>query len=132
MFDWDQREDPTQERVREWFQRVGSGQWMPLYGSFGGDGWRGGILAALAPVDYRPTAVGKPAWDLFHGTYSPGFSTGYEGDDLVTEYVRLSSQPVEPIVIERGFDGVRPAIANWPRSFGSTTTSSTNLVCRRT
>lgn len=103
--------------MRKWFESFGSGQWTPLYGSFGGDDWQVGILAALAPVEYRPTAVGKPAWDLFHGTHGPGFAQGYDGNDLHTTYFRLSSEPVEPIVIERSFDGVQPGYRELAEEF---------------
>src|SRR3970282_569644 len=93
--------DPAQERVREWFRSLGSGPGLPLYSGVHEDGWDFGTLSASAPPAYRPEALRHPSWDLRHGDHPPGFVQGTnDAGDLETTYLRTSSDPLEPLVIE--------------------------------
>jgi hypothetical protein len=96
--------------MREWFLSLSGGEWLPLWLSEWQKTFNFGISAALAPISYRPTAVSGPGWDLNPGAHAPGFSQSYEGGPRApkTEYHRLSCEPVEPLVIDHQFHGVRP------------------------
>ncbi len=101
--------DPGQEHVRAWFSDLGAGPWLPLCAGIDEDGWHIGTLSAVAPPSYRDQALSAPSWDLHHGSHGPGFAQGQDASgEWVTTYLRVSSEPVEPLVVERDFHGVRP------------------------
>ena len=99
-------DDPAQERLREWFLHLGDRPWLTLYSSIGTEGISCGTFCGLAPPSYRGEAVRDPAWDLMHGGHGPGFSQDGAG---VATYERFYLDPLEPLVIEHEFHGVRPS-----------------------
>jgi hypothetical protein len=111
-------DDPAQERVRAWFSNLGSGPWLPLYATSHEEGWNFGVLSAIAPPSYRAQALSAPSWDLHHGTHGPGFVQSVDdAGKWVTTYLRISSDPVEPLVIEREFHGIRAAYRELSEEF---------------
>jgi hypothetical protein len=112
------REDPGQDDLREWFLRLGSQARLPLYTSLDEDGINCGTFCGLAPTSYREEALRDPGWDLMHGPHGPGFSQEWDGDGAeTTRYFRTSSDPVEPLVIDREFYGIRPAYKELSEEF---------------
>lgn len=107
-----------QERMREWFAQLGRGAWFPLRASRHDDSVNVGIYCALAPPSYRSEALSDPGWDLLHGSHGPGFSQGSDGSGgWITTYHRVTSDPLEPLVVEREFHGIRPAYVELSEEF---------------
>ena len=100
-------DDPAQVRLRKWFLDLGSSVWIPLLTSLREEGRNFGMLAGLAPTSYRTTALNDASWDLHHGAGRPGFTQTYGGSEPVTTYLRTPSEPLERLVHEREFHGVR-------------------------
>lgn len=103
------RDDPAQERVREWFLGLGSAMWLPLITSASAEGASITVYTALAPTSYRTTAMTGPSWDLHIGNGRPSFSQrADEKGGWITTYDRYPRDVVEPLVYVRQFHGVRP------------------------
>jgi hypothetical protein len=101
--------EPGEESILAWFRELGKRLWLPLRGHLKHGGVTVGWYSALAPITYRSEALRDPSWDLSHGTHGPGFSQWGDGDGGVNrEYHRNSSEPLEPLVVERSFHGVKP------------------------
>ncbi|MGD0863792.1 MAG: hypothetical protein ABSA21_13725 [Candidatus Limnocylindrales bacterium] len=110
--------DPEQLGTLKWFRELGTRQWLPICGHRDEGGVRVGWYSALAPVSYRPQALEKPSWDLLHGLHGPGFSESSDGQGGWTRsYHRISSEPLEPLAIERGFEGIKPAYLELAEEF---------------
>lgn len=102
----------SQEDVQEEFLRLDRGQWTTVYRSWYEDNKsNGGIYCGLASPDYREIALSGSTWDLRVTDSRPGFSQGPgENGELVTRYHREGDESeVEPFVLLREFDGVRPS-----------------------
>lgn len=110
--------DPGQNDALNWFRGLGGGPWLQLRSNFTDTGVSGGTYSALVPLRLRQEALIRPGWALTHGTLRPGFvqTTGDDGDH-VTTYGRLLSDPYEPIVVERTFDGIRPSYEELAEEF---------------
>jgi hypothetical protein len=77
-----------------------------------------GTFCALAPASYREEALKGPGWNLMRGSHAPGFVVERGAADAeVTTYLDNSSAPVEPLVIDRTFHGVRPAYRELAQEF---------------
>ncbi|HEY3334676.1 MAG TPA: hypothetical protein VGK16_05500 [Candidatus Limnocylindrales bacterium] len=99
--------DLVDGRVLAWFERLGGDGWIPLSLRFGGS-ITGGVHSAIAPIAYRPEALASPEWDLTHGMHGPGFVQEGASGARVARYVTLPTAPVEPILLDRAWDGLRP------------------------
>jgi len=68
-----------------------------------------GIYCALIPTEQIEEILGYPTWDLGHGDGLPE-ATQYQEDGVVaTEYLRFGvNSRIEPLVIDRDFQGMRP------------------------
>lgn len=112
------REDPGQDDVRAWFLGLGSQASLPLCTSLYEDGISCGTFCALAPPSYRAEALRDPGWDLMHGPHGPGFSQEWDGSGAeIIRYLRIPSDPVEPLMIDREFHGIRPAYRELSEEF---------------
>jgi len=68
-----------------------------------------GIYCALVPTADIEKSLSSPSWDLMHESGYPGAVQYYEDGETVTEYYRFGDgSGVEPLVIDRGFYGMRP------------------------
>ena len=110
-------QDPVQLAVREWFGSLESLRWMPLASFVGAGLDRISSFSALAPKAHRVKALASPSWDLHHGSARPGFSQSWRGGRMKTNYHRLSSAPVEPLLHEREFHGARADYAEVSEEF---------------
>ncbi len=112
------RDDPAQEQVREWFSKLGSEPWLLLCTSHHAGGISCGTFCALAPASFRPRALSNPGWGFSHGAHRPGFSQRGDGSGgSTTTYHRYTSEPIEPFLIERDFQGVRPGYRELSEEF---------------
>jgi hypothetical protein len=110
--------DPEQAGTLRWLRELGTRQWLPICGHRDEVSARVGWYSALAPVSYRSEALKKPSWDLLHGGHGPGFSESSDGEGGWTRiYHRISSAPLEPLAIERGFEGIKPAFRELSEEF---------------
>jgi len=110
-------QDPLQLAVREWFGSLESLRWMPLASFVGAGLNRISSFSALAPKAHRVKVLASPSWDLHHGSAGPGFSQSWRGGRMKTNYHRLSSSPVEPLLHEREFHGARADYAEVSEEF---------------
>jgi hypothetical protein len=111
-------DDPAQEDVRRWFLGLGSEARLPLVTGFHEEGVNSGTFCALAPVSYREEALKGPGWNLMRGSHGPGFMVERgETDAEITTYLSNGSAPVEPLVIDRTFHGVRPSYRELAQEF---------------
>jgi hypothetical protein len=110
--------DPEQLGTLKWFRELGTRQWLPICGHRDEGGVNVGWYSAFAPVSYRTEALNDSNWDLQHGPHGPGFSGTSDGKGgWTSSYHRLSSEPLEPLAIEREFDGVKPAYLELAEEF---------------
>jgi hypothetical protein len=110
--------DPEQQTILQWFRDQGRRLWLPLSGHREEGGVNIGWYSGLAPIPYRSDALKVPDWDLSHGPHGPGFSGWSDGKGGRNQtYHRISSEPLEPLVIERGFDGVKPGCTELSEEF---------------
>jgi hypothetical protein len=101
--------DRRQLEVYEAFLKEATGQWTYLYRSWGETGsFSGGQYSALLPKRRVERARSDFSWDLLVGSGGPGFSQTNTKRGWRTTYYRLSSDDVEPLVLYRSFDGLRP------------------------
>ncbi len=73
------------------------------------DQQRRGIYCALIPSARIEESLGKTSWDLRHGRGLPE-ATQYRGKngEQSVEYLRFGDPHIEPLVVDRGFYGIRP------------------------
>jgi len=101
--------EPDQQGILAWFRAQGTRLWLPLSGFVERDGAHAGWHSALAPISYRPEALQDPSWDLPHGTHGPSLMRSSDGDGgMELQYLRTSSAPLEPLVLDRSFDAAKP------------------------
>jgi len=68
-----------------------------------------GIYCALVPTVDIEDSLSSPTWDLMHEHGYPGAVQYYDDGETVTEYCRFGDNSgIEPLVIDRGFHGMRP------------------------
>lgn len=102
--------EPGQQGIMEWFRDRRKRTWLPLSGYIERDGAQVGWHSTLAPISYRAEALQDPSWDLTHGTHGPSFmrsGDGQGGTEL--QYLRTSSAPLEPLAVDRNFNGAKPS-----------------------
>jgi hypothetical protein len=100
--------DRRQLDVYEAFLKEASGQWTCLYRSWGDiSSFSGGQYSALFPEARVERARGDFGWDLMVGSGAPGFSQMNTESGWETTYERRSDD-VEPLVLYRSFNGLRP------------------------
>lgn len=101
--------DRRQLEVYDGFGREAGGQWTYLYRSWGDIGsFSGGQYSALLPASQLEHARSDFGWDLMVGSGGPGFSQTNTDRGWETIYHRFSSDEIEPLVLYRSFDGLRP------------------------
>lgn len=101
--------DRRQLEVYQAFLKEATGQWTYLYRSWGEVGsFSGGQYSALLPKRRVEHARNDFGWDLMVDSGGPGFSQTNTKRGWRTTYHRLSSDAVEPLVLYRSFDGLRP------------------------
>ena len=101
--------DRRQLEVCEAFLKEASGQWTYLYRSWGDIGsFSGGQYSALLPASHVEHARNDFGWDLMVGSGGPGFTQINTESGWETIYHRFSSDGIEPLVLYRSFDGLRP------------------------
>ena len=82
---------------------------VTVYLSDRGDPHNHGISCAMVPSANIEKSLALPTWDLMHGGGCPGAVQHWNGGTKTTEYCRFGNQDgIEPLVIDRGFYGMRP------------------------
>jgi hypothetical protein len=67
------------------------------------------IYCALIATEEIERSLSRPSWDLMHGQGLPGAVKFYDDGKERVEYLRYGDRGgVEPLVIDRGFHGIRP------------------------
>jgi hypothetical protein len=93
--------DRRQLEVHEAFLKEASAQWTYLYGSWGDAGsFSGGQFSALLRDSRVEHARRAFSWDLHIGSGGPGFSQSNTESGWETTYHRLSSDDIEPLVLQ--------------------------------
>ena len=111
-------DDPGHDKVRSWFLGLGSEARLPLATLFYQNGANAGTYCAFAPPSYRAKALSSPGWDIGHGSHGPGFMVERDqSGSETTTYLSSASAPVEPLVIDRDFHGVRPSYRELAEQF---------------
>jgi hypothetical protein len=68
-----------------------------------------GLHCALVPFSERENVLGTLSWDLGHDDGMPGASMSSENGKEIVEYHRFGwRKGIEPLLIDRGFHGIRP------------------------
>jgi hypothetical protein len=103
------RERLSQTKMLEWLRRdLQLADMVTVYLSDSEDPHDYGIYCALIPSDQIEGALSSPSWDLSHGEGMPGDVVYYEGEERRVEYLRYGNDDrIEPLVIDRGFYGMR-------------------------
>lgn len=85
-------------------------QWLILHNFWSDDSTNGGIFCAIIPTELVEEALEHDNWELktIHGI-GPSCTRYYEDGSPLTVYHRFGNpNGIEPLVIPRNFDGLRP------------------------
>ena len=90
------------------FESFGKGEWTIVYSSKREDeNESSGFYSALISQDRIAKSLEDPSWDLRIGDGLPGFSFHFEDGKEIGAYLQCSDDGVQPIVIWRGFHGMK-------------------------
>lgn len=88
---------------------LGKEQWLSVFSSQRDAREDQVYFSALLPNAYKAKALEGSSWEMSCGDGRPGCSQHYEGDKVITEYLRYGkTSGIEPLIICRGFYGIRP------------------------
>ena len=97
-------------RIEEFQRELQLTEMVTVYSHHSVDQQRLGCYCALIPSKNIATSLKDSGWDLTPGYGVPGAIRFYDADKKRVEYLRFGdSTGVEPLVIHRNFDGIRPS-----------------------
>ncbi len=104
------RQRLLQTKMLEWLNRqVPITEMLDVYLSDRKEPHNHGIFCGLVPSGKVEECLGYIEWDVRHGDGLPGAVQHYRGEETITEYCRFGDNTgFEPLVIDRGFHGIRP------------------------
>ena len=90
------------------FDEFGKGEWIIAYSSHRDDKDESSdFYCALIAENRIEKSLSDPSWDLSIGSGLPGFSFHFEDGKEIGTYSRCSDDGIEPLVIWRGFHGMK-------------------------
>lgn len=90
------------------FDDFGKGEWLTVYSNNREDKEESsGFYSALISQARIKKSLEDPSWDLHIGDGFPGYTFYFENGKEIATYLRCSDEGVEPLVIKRGFHGMK-------------------------
>lgn len=107
-----------QEEAAKELERLGQEQWLTVYGRTDSDNETASRFCALVPLDGIERALTHDSWDFSIGDGAPGLSSSLRTDPPEVTYHRYGrDDALEPLVLRRSFNGIRPKTTELSEEF---------------